>query len=263
MKKTGMLILAVVLAHSASAHAEQWSKTYSLSGTPDLRVETSDANIHVDTWDQNKIEATIVSSHYKFGPGGLTVEERQSGDMVEINLRFPRHVVNFNVSNHRVDITIHMPREGRVKLHTGDGKVELADFKGDMDVDSGDGAEEIHHVEGKLYARTGDGHINADGRFDALNLKSGDGRVDARASVGSTLAEEWMLHTGDGSVSLELPENLSADLYLHTGDGHIDVNLPMTTEGRIKESEVRGKLNGGGKLITVQTGDGSINVRKG
>jgi hypothetical protein len=37
----------------------------------------------------------------------------------------------------------------------------------------------------------------------------------------------------------------------------------MTTEGRIKGSEVRGKLNGGGKLITVHTGDGSINVRKG
>ena len=263
MKKIGMLILAVVLAHSVAARAEQWSKTYSLSGAPDLRVETSDANIHVDTWDQKQIEATIVSSHYKFGSGGLTVEEHQTGDTVEINLRFPHNLVNFNFTGHRVDINIHMPREGRVQLHTGDGKIELADFKGEMDVNSGDGAEEIHRVEGKLHASTGDGHINADGRFDALNLKSGDGRVDARATAGSTLAEEWMLHTGDGSVSLEVPDNLSADLYLHTGDGHIDVNLPMTTEGRIRESEVRGKLNGGGKLITVHTGDGSINVRKG
>ena len=76
------------------------------------------------------------------------------------------------------------------------------------------------------------------------------------------LGEEWMLRTGDGSVSLELPENLAADLYCHTGDGHIDVDLPMTTEGRIKGNELRGKLNGGGKLITVHTGDGSINLRK-
>lgn len=263
MTKMGMLILAVVLAYSGSARAEQWSKTYNLSGAPDLRVETSDANIHVDTWSQKTIEATIVTSHYTFGPGGLSVEEHQSGDRVEINLRFPHHLGILNFSSHRVDINIHMPREGRVKLSTGDGKIELANFKGDMDIHSGDGAEEIHQVEGKLHATTGDGHINADGRFDALNLQSGDGRVDARANAGSTLAEEWMLHTGDGSVSLELPENLSADLYLHTGDGHIDVNLPMTTEGRIKESEVRGKLNGGGKLITVHTGDGAISVRKG
>jgi len=263
MKKIGMFILAVVLAHSVAARAEQWSKTYTLSGTPDLRVETSDANIHVDTWDQKNIETTVVSSHFKFGPGGLNVEERQSGDTVEINLHFPHNVVNFNFTSHRVDINIHMPRQGRVKLHTGDGRIELADFKGEMDLSSGDGAEEIHRVDGNLHAGTGDGHITVDGRFDALNLKSGDGRVEARATAGSTLAEEWMLHTGDGSISLELPENLSADLYLRTGDGHIDVNLPMTTEGRIKGSEVRGKLNGGGKLITVHTGDGSINVRKG
>jgi hypothetical protein len=52
-------------------------------------------------------------------------------------------------------------------------------------------------------------------------------------------------------------------LYLHTGDGHIDVNLPLTTEGRIKPNDVHGKMNGGGKLMTIHTGDGSISIRKG
>lgn len=263
MKRLGLAILAVVLAHAASARAEQWSKTYTISSAPDLRLETSDANIHVDTWEQMTIEATITSAHYNIGSGGLTVEERQSGDTVEIKLRYPHefHVGGF--TNRRVDIAIHMPRQGRVNLHTGDGKIELADFKGDMELSSGDGAEEIHHVEGNLRASTGDGQINADGRFDALNLKTGDGRLEARASAGSKISDEWMLHTGDGSVTLELPENFAADLYLHTGDGHIDVSLPMTTEGRIKQNDVHGKLNGGGKTISVQTGDGSINLRKG
>jgi len=246
----------------ASARAEQWSKTYNISGAPELRVETTDANIHVDTWDQKTIEATVISSHYKIGPGGLQVQEHQSGDSVDINVRIPHEVHLINIS-HRVDINIHMPRKGSVRLHTGDGKIELADFNGDMDLDSGDGAEEIHRVEGRLHAQTGDGHINADGRFDALDLKSGDGHLDIRAAAGSTLSQDWMLHTGDGSVSLEVPDSLSADLYLHTGDGHIDVDLPMTTTGRIKGNELRGRLNGGGKLITVHTGDGSINVRKG
>ena len=262
MKQLGLMILAIAIT-TLPASAEQWSKSYNVSGTPDLRVDTTDANIHVDTWDQKTIEATVVSSHYKFGPGGLQVEERQTGDIVEITVHFPHDFVNLNFTSHRVDINIHMPRKGRVNLHTGDGKIELADFNGDMDLSSGDGAEEIHHVEGSLHARTGDGHINADGRFDALNLKTGDGRIDVRAIAGSTLAEEWVLHTGDGSVNMEVPENLSADLYLHTGDGHIDVNLPMTTEGRIKGNELRGKLNGGGKLINVHTGDGSISLRKG
>lgn len=263
MKRFGLAILAVVLAHAGSARAEQWSKTYTISNAPDLRVETSDANIRVDTWEQKTIEATITSAHYKFGPGGLTVEEHQSGDTVEINLRFPHGIHIMDFGNHRVDIAIHMPRQGRVNLHTGDGKIELADFSGEMELRSGDGSEEIHRVEGSLHANTGDGHINADGRFDALDLKTGDGRLDVRAAAWSKVSEEWVLHTGDGSVSLELPENLAADLHLHTGDGHIDVDLPMTTDGRIKQNDVHGKLNGGGKTISIQTGDGSINLRKG
>ena len=262
MKWIGFAILAVVMAHSVPASAEQWSKTYNLSGKPGLRVETSDANILVTTWDQKTIEATIVSSNYKFGPGGLQVEEHQAGDTVEIRVRFPHNSLTFNIS-HRVDINIRMPRKGSVNLHTGDGKIELADFSGDMDLSSGDGSEEIHNADGRLHATTGDGHIAADGRFDSLDLKSGDGHLDVRAAAGSTLADAWLLRTGDGNVSLQVPENLPANVYLHTGDGHIELNLPITTEGRIRENDVRGKLNGGGNSMTIHTGDGSISLRKG
>lgn len=263
MRHLGLAALALAVITAVPASAEQWSKTYSISGTPDLRVETSDANIHVDTWDQKTIEATIIATHYKFGEGGLRVEEHQTGDTVEINLRFPRHFQIMNVVNHRVDINIHMPRQGHLNLHTGDGNIELARFRGEMELSSGDGHEILHGVDGHLRARTGDGHITADGRFDALNLTTGDGHIEVHAAAGSTIADEWMLRTGDGNVSIEVPENLAADLHLHTGDGHIDVNAPMTTEGRVKENDVHGKLNGGGKLISIDTGDGSISLHKG
>ena len=262
MKGTSILALAFAVICAIPANAEQWSKTYNISGTPDLRVETSDANIHVDTWDQKTIETTIISSHYNFGPGGLTVEEHQTGDTIEINLRFPHHFVNMDGGNHRVDINVHMPRTGRINLHTGDGNIDLANFNGEMEMSSGDGHETLHAVDGKLSASTGDGHITADGRFDVLNLKTGDGHLNVRAAAGSALADEWSLKTGDGNVALEVPESLAADLYLHTGDGHIEVNVPITTEGKIKGNDVHGKMNGGGKLVTIHTGDGSISVGK-
>src|SRR5579885_890085 len=206
MKRTGLSALLLAVMAVIPASAEQWSKTYNISGSPDLRVETSDANIQVDTWDQKAIEATITSTHYKIGPGGLQLGEHQTGDTVEINLRFPHHFQIMNVTNHRVDIAIHMPRKGRVNLHTGDGNIELSRFSGEMELSSGDGNEEIHAIEGRLRARTGDGNIRADGRFDALNLRSGDGRIEVRAATGSNLAEGWEVRTGDGSVSVEVPE---------------------------------------------------------
>jgi len=245
------------------ARAEEWSKTYNISGKPDLRVETSDANIRVSTWDRNTIEAKVITTHYKIGEGGIRVDEHQTGDSVEIDVHYPHHNFNVDWGSHKVEIIIQMPREGKVNFRTGDGKIEVAGLKGEMDLHTGDGSINLDSVDGKLHATTGDGHIQASGRFDELALKTGDGHVDVRARNGSSLTGNWRLETGDGSVSLEVPGDLAADVDLHTSDGHIDLDMPFTTEGKIRQNDVHGKLNGGGSLLTIRTGDGSIHLRKG
>jgi len=251
------------LALGSSARAEEWSKTFSLTGKPELRVETSDANIQVETWDQNTIEARVTTERWKIGPGEIQIFDHQNGNAVELEVRFPHNLVNFNLGNNRrVDIAIHMPREGRVDLHTGDGSIRLSNFKGNMDLRSGDGHQEIDAVDGALRAQSGDGRIRAAGRFDGLEISSGDGSIDARALPGSTATSNWDLHAGDGSISLELPDTFAADVDLHTSDGHISVDMPITVEGRLGQNNIHGKLNGGGKLLTIHTGDGSIRLQK-
>jgi DUF4097 and DUF4098 domain-containing protein YvlB len=261
--RVSFAILALALA-ALPARADEWSKTFNLTGKPDLRVETSDANIRVATWDQNTIQATVTTVRYKIGVDGIKIEEHQTGDVVELDVRYPHtHGLTIDWGQRRVDIVIHMPREGKVNLRTEDGEIEIASFKGEMDLHSGDGSETLDAVDGKLRATTGDGHIRANGRFDELDLKTGDGHVEVHAAAGSSLNSSWRLETGDGNVTLEIPGNMAADVDLHTGDGHIDLDMPVTTEGKIRENEVRGKLNGGGNLMTIRTGDGSIHLRKG
>ena len=234
MKRFALVVLGVCLAVAPFACADEWSKTYKLSGKPDLHIETSDANIRVTTWDQNTIEAKVITSHYKIGEGGIRVDEHQNGDVVEIEVRYPHHGITVEWGQHRVDIVIQMPREGRVNLRTGDGKIDLSGLKGEMDLHSGDGSENLEGVDGKLRASTGDGHITAHGRFDELELKTGDGHVEVRAVSGSSLAAGWRLETGDGNVSLEVPGDLAADVDLHTSDGHIDLDMPVTTAGKMR-----------------------------
>jgi len=244
------------------ASADEWSKTYAISGKPDLHVETSDANIRVTTWDQNTIDAKIVTTGYKIGDGGIRIDEHQNGDSVEINVRYPHLEFGMGWKHRRVEIIVQMPREGRVNLSTGDGRIELSGLKGEMDLNSGDGSEVLDGVDGKLRAKTSDGHIRAHGRFDELDLKTGDGRVEATATAGSAIGSGWRLETGDGSVSLDLPGDLAADVDLHTGDGHIDLEMPIATDGKVQGNHLHGKLNGGGSLLTVHTGDGSIHLGK-
>ncbi len=270
MKRIRVEVFAVVTIAgfitlgTVGAKADEWSKAYTLSGKAELRVDTSDANIHVSTWDQNAIAAKVTTDRCKIGDGGIRIEEHRTGDEVEIDVRFPHGIVTHFGSNwHRVDIDIQMPRQGKVDLHTGDGSIHLAQFKGEMVLRSGDGSQELDQVDGTLRATAGDGHIRAIGRFDELDVKTGDGRVEATATAGSAVAGGWRLETGDGSVTLEVPENLPAELDLHSGDGHIDLDLPVVVStGRIRAHDLHGKMNGGGNLLTIHTGDGSIHLKK-
>jgi len=265
MHRIASMILGLCLAAAAPlAGAEQWSKTFALTGKPDLRVTTSDANIRVDTWDQNTIQARVTAEGWKIGEGGVKVVDHQTGDSVELEVRLPRNVciVCLHSTSHRVDVEVHMPREGRVNLHSSDGSIRLANFKGDMDLQSSDGAMEVEGVDGALKAHASDGHIKTAGRFDSLQLSSSDGRIETRALSGSTISSSWDVHSGDGSVTLQLPEAFAADVDLHTGDGHISLDLPVSVEGRLGRNNIRGKLNGGGNLLTIHTGDGSIHLDK-
>ncbi len=262
MRRTLFLIVGTGLLLVSSAWAEEWSKTYNITGKPDLRVRTTDANIRVDTWDKNLVEAHVSTGRYRIGEGGVTILESQSGDTVDVQVKLPRN--HFGVGFHRdeqVEVTVHVPREGHVNLHTADGAIRLTDFKGGIELESGDGSIDAEGVDGTLRARAGDGHIRVDGRFDGVQISTGDGRIDTHAEKGSSLGSGWEIQAGDGSVSVELPWNLGADLELQTGDGHISLDAPVTVEGRLESNRVHGKLNGGGGTLRVHTGDGSIQLK--
>ena len=75
-------------------------------------------------------------------------------------------------------------------------------------------------------------------------------------------AAGWSVYTGDGNVQLSVPQDLSADLDVRTGDGKITFDLPVTVAGSISRSELHGKLNAGGPLIQIRTGDGNVHLEK-
>src|SRR5438477_4662549 len=153
------LCLSVSLAQGAQA--EEWTKSFNITGRAELRVDTSDAQIHVETWDQKKIEAHITSSKWGFGQGGIQVHDHQTGDSVELEVRFPHGFPIMSIGDRRTVIEIRMPREGKVRLHTGDGEIRLRDLKGEMELESGDGRLEIEGVDGIVRAHSGDGRVLA------------------------------------------------------------------------------------------------------
>jgi Putative adhesin len=259
MNNTAPFLALAALCILPSAQADDWTKTWNVGAQPELRVEAGDASIDLEGADTNSIRAHLVTEGYKIGYDGVEVVEHQAGDHVDIRIKEPSgHFGNWG--HHSIRLQIQAPRQLIGVVKTGDGSIRLKDVRGSLRVDTGDGSIEGANLGGSLDAHTGDGSMRLNGLFSDVRLRTGDGSIQLQALSGSSLHSDWELHSGDGSISVTLPKNLNANLQLRTGDGHIHTDLPLTVSDLHGQHEVRGKLNGGGPLLNIHTGDGSITV---
>ena len=251
-------LVCAVAAHSA--FAEQWSKTFHVGAKPELRVDTGDGNVTIRSANVPDIEARVLTSGWRIGPGEVTVTPRQSGDRVELEVKIPSRHLDFG--NRWVRIELQVPSQTATDIHTSDGNIRADGLHGNTRLVTHDGNIEGEGFDGALEATSGDGNIHVRGRFDGLNIRTGDGNVEAEARPGSRMAAGWSMHSGDGGVTLRLPDGFGASLDAHTRDGRITVDLPLTATGGVHEDSVSGKLNGGGPTLTIRTGDGSIHLAR-
>ncbi|MGA2269402.1 MAG: DUF4097 family beta strand repeat-containing protein [Bryobacteraceae bacterium] len=254
---------AVVAALAGGiAFADDWTKTYVVSGQPEIRVETDDGNVTVRTWNENRIAVRVTTAGWKIGPGEVEVRESLSGNRLELTVRSShRHWSFFSVGMHSIEVDLHVPRQVQSDIRTGDGNIDVLSLQGQTRLRTGDGHIEADSLDGSLEATTGDGHMRVRGRLDVVTLHSGDGRIDAEVLPGSKMASSWRVESGDGGVTVRLPRDFGADLDVHTGDGSISVDFPLTTTaGGRRDHDLRARINAGGAPFYIRTGDGSIRI---
>jgi hypothetical protein len=270
--------LALVVVTVSPAWGDEWSHQYPLKGRPDLHVSTDDGRVRIETGAEAQIEARVTTVGWRLAPGEVTITESQSGDRVDIEVRRPKAHLGFGGGHRSITIALRVPGQadlgvrtgdgsvevqpvsGRVAISTGDGHITADGLQGEIRLHTGDGSIRATGLAGRLQADTGDGHMNVRGRFDVLDLHTGDGGIDAEVEPGSKVEAAWSLRSGDGGITLRLPEGLGADLDARTGDGHIVLDKPVTVTGTVSPSAVRGKLGAGGPPLRVETGDGSIRL---
>ena len=276
-----LLAAMAVLVHGFAprASAEEWTKSYAVSGRPQLHVSADDASVRVTTGDTRQVDIRVQYTGYKLDRD-MRIDGQQDGDHVELTVHSITHWNLFNHGTRSIRVEIHMPKNADVQVQTGDGAVEASSLTGKVDVTTGDGHIALNGVQGDIHLKTGDGHIegrdldgsldastgdgamNISGRFDSLNLKTGDGSINAQARAGSKIVSGWTVHTGDGSIDLVVPSDLQANIEAKTNDGHISLGIPVTVEGSFSTSQIHGKMNGGGQTLSIQTGDGAIRLSK-
>jgi DUF4097 and DUF4098 domain-containing protein YvlB len=273
----GVALLSVAL-FAATVHADDYAKTYTISNRANVRIDTDDGSVNVSTGDTKQVEFRVEYQGYELHKS-LEIESNQHGDEVELTARIPRGWHFSMGTNRRLHIEVRMPKDADLQVRTGDGSIKANNVTGTIDLHSGDGALTVSalkgairlhtgdgsidgsDLDGKCDATSGDGRIRLAGRFDILSARSGDGSVGVEALHGSKLESGWNIASGDGSIDVAVPADLSANIEASSGQGHITSDIPITMEGVMSKSRVRGKMNGGGSTLTIHTGDGSIHLK--
>jgi len=268
---------------------EREEKRFTAGEAPSVRLATFDGAIQVRPWDRAEVLVEIEKrGSDKDALGGITVVGEQTGDTISVEVRRPaseKRIVGFGLHHStsarliasvprgtRLSVTtsdgsISVERiDGPLELRTDDGSVRVSEATGGMTIVTRDGSITIERVAGRIDARTGDGGIRVTGAPSALLLETRDGSIVVRAERDTTMAEDWSVRTGDGSVVVELPEGFAAEIDAETRDGAVRSELPVTGaaeagERREARRSLRGRLGAGGKVLKLRTNDGSIRLR--
>jgi hypothetical protein len=150
--------------------------------------------------------------------------------------------MNVRDNDVKVDFTVRVPPGVRFAGKTVNGDVSAEALSGPVRVQT----------------------VNGDAGFSTTSHGSAstvNGSI--RGSMGSAdWTDPLQLHTVNGSVTLDLPADTSADLDIKTVNGGITTDFPITFTGRVDRRRLSGTIGAGGRAIEINTVNGSVTLRK-
>lgn len=237
---------------------ERDSKSFNVTGTPRVTVETFDGAVTVRAWDRPEVSYTAL----KRAPDaenmqGIRISAEQRGDEIVIRAEFDKATAA-RLGNVQADaaIALFVPRranlrvtskDGRLSIEgvsgqlsalTADGPVDVRDSKGNLSVQTGDGRIRISNFDGTAQALTGDGGITLDGRFTRLTAT-----------------------TGDGGISLSLPADANATIETDA-EAVMNDGVAASEDNDETKRVRRWRVGSGGNLLTLKAGEGRISLRR-
>lgn len=278
----------------------RFERTLKVTGMPQVEVHTGSGNISVHSGDSSSIRVIghIHMGHGWFGGGSLDNVKRieanppieQVGNLVKIG-RINDAALRRNIS---IDFEVWVPEQttlradsgsgdvmvenlkNMVKANTGSGNVTVSHVQGEVRADTGSGDVQVLDVTGNVTADTGSGNVKASMSGNGtLRLETGSGDITAqnvrgglhaRTGSGNVTADgdvvaDWMVETGSGDVRIRVPQSAKFEIAASTGSGDLHVNREITMSGNVDKHRIRGKVNGGGPLMQLETSSGNVVVQ--
>ncbi len=188
--------------------------------------------------------------------------------------------------------------DGDLRLDVASARVAATDTRGTLVVDAGSGGVTLRGTRGRrLAVDNGSGGVSLDRvSSDECSVETGSGGIAAsdlsckRLSVdvgsgsvrlGSLSADVVSIETGSGAISLDMvslpssvrvdagsggvtltvPSDFGAEVDIETGSGSIATDFAVRTRA-VERRRLRGTIGNGAGRVVVETGSGSVRLRR-
>ena len=254
-----LLVLALAFAAKpAAARNSDWGRkheTWNWSGTlaagKTLEVFGVNGNIEAVAGSGSTVRVVAEKSGRRQDPSEVRIEVVPWEGGVTICAVYPGygnacepHSSHSHTRNNDVNVDFHLevPAGVAVTMRTVNGSVEARD------------------LSAPVHAATVNGHVEIE------TSKSGDATTvngSVVATLGKVRASDALeFNTVNGSITLNLPDDLDADVQGNTVNGGIHSDFPVEVTGRWGPRSVRGTLGRGGASLHMSTVNGGISLNR-
>lgn len=290
--KTVSLIAMLAATASLWAADRQYNETFKLNSGGALMMDIRSGDVKVQTWDRDEVvfEAEVRGSS-KF-VNDFSFDFNQGSEKVEIIGDLPYRKWNWNFRS-KVKVNLKIPQHCQVNIKTSGGNIAIQDVRGKSELKTSGGNLELINMDGDLVAKTSGGHIKARGISGQTYLSTSGGNIHLEDLTGDITAKtsggdidlngvagEIVAKTSGGNIEMRLAGpyqgvqastsggniycfvdgELNADLNARTSGGRVSIDFPITITGKISQSKVNGKVNGGGPPLELRSSGGNIKV---
>ena len=225
---------------------DEWTRTYPLDARGEVQVANTNGRIEIEG-----VEGSMVEVHAeRFARAATDALARELLPRIDISevatpalIQIETRRLSGLIIGASVEVRYHVrvPKSALVRTRTANG--EMA----------------VEGLAGRVVANTVNGSVTGRNLSGGVEARAVNGRVEIEVSaVGEDPID---LRTTNGSIQLRLPQNGKVNLSASCVNGVIDASaLTLELMGEQSRRRVRGRMNGGGTPIELNTVNGKIEV---
>lgn len=287
----GAIALAILVSRAAYAQAQDdanflWSKVLPAGSTVSIKNANGSIDVRESPNERVEVRAVKTLGNRRGALRDVTFDVREGNGETTICTVYDgaslcderrRSIRNIDV---RVAFTVLIPRSMRLSLATGNGAIAIDQAGAEVTASTGNGRVSVGETTGRVDVSTGNGDVQVESARGPVRVTTGNGRVFVATSSGPvnattgngditvrmrTLSAEapMTMSSGSGSIRVTLPPEFNGQIDASTGNGSLRSEFDISIVGRIDPRHIRGTIGRGGPLLRLQTGNGSVELRKG